>query len=327
MKKITQKSIARKLALSESTVSRALANSPLIGQETRRAVLQEARRQGKVSRSNLVALLVPQGMISGYFARVLSLLLDELHFMDYRPVVLCGWELELLDELDFCGAISVYSDNGLEKNWGRYRNIPLVCINTAPNHLERIFSVSSNDGQAMQLLLEHLIRQGHRRIGRIGLGCEPGKEMTFNRQARENHFCRIMDGYDLDTSLSGEVSGGSGSVLKQLQSRGATAVILLDEGLDMEVLHTLHLSGIKVPEDLSVAGWSYPDTGACLLPELTAVEQDFPQLVRRSCDMLHRLLAGENVSKDVLVDYRFIKRFSTAARPQSAFPSGENGIF
>lgn len=309
----TLKLIAAETGYSIATVSRALSGSPKIASEAKRTILAAARRCGYRTESRNVALIVPHNSFSGYFGVLLEHLFAELSPQGFCPVVLTAGELEVLEELRFCGAISVMAQDGLEKYWGKRHIMPLVCINTSPRHLDGIFTVGSNDAQAMRLAVEHLIGLGHRRIGRLGGPYSFGNPNNWNSFARDRNFRRLMAEHGLDPELWAIGSDTPAEPLKELLGRGITALIILNEGMELEALRALRLLGCRVPEDLSVVSWSIPGTGAALVPPLTSLEQDFELLVRHVCTLFHRLIAGEAINDDVLVDYHFRIRRSTAA--------------
>ena len=312
--KVTLQSIAAETGVSAATVSRALANSDKISPETRRRILLAARRAGYRSDSRAVALIVPDFSFSGYFGTLLAHFHQELVPAGFRPVVLSSHCLELIEEQEFCGAISIFSLSGLESYWGRRHIMPLVCINTAPRHLDGIFTVGSNDAQGMRLALEHLLRLGHRKIGRLGGTHSFDNPQNWNSFARDRTFREIMAAHKLEADLIADAgpAGGCAEALRPLLKRGITALIILNEDTEIDTLHALRLMDCRVPEDLSVVAWSQPGVGSKLHPALTTLEQDFPMLARRGCDIFRKLLNGESVSGDVLVDYHFTARASTA---------------
>ena len=100
---------------------------------------------------------------------------DQLRIEHIRPVLTsCNSQfrikeipqdsLDLLEEQNFCGALSVVGSSGRERLWGRSIRYRWSCINTKPWHFERIYSVVSNDEQGINLLVRHLVELGHKRI-------------------------------------------------------------------------------------------------------------------------------------------------------------------
>lgn len=310
----TLKEIAERTGFSIATVSRALAGSPLISGRTRREVLACARETGYRNEAcREVAVIMPDVIYGAYFGPLLHLLQEELRRNGFVPLVFSTLELPVLEKMQFCGAISLLAHNGLEAYWGARHTIPLVCINTRPRHLDGIFTVGSNDEQGMRLAVGHLIQLGHRRIGRLGGGYSFGDRTNWNSYARDLAFRDLMAEHGLSAELRVAVEAQSvPEAVRQLLDMGVTAVILLNEGMELEVMHALRLLKIRVPEALSVVGWSSGEVAPYLEPSLTNLEQNYVELVRRGCEIFQKLLNGEPVAGDVLVDYRFRVRSSTA---------------
>ncbi|TCO49954.1 DNA-binding LacI/PurR family transcriptional regulator [Kribbella antiqua] len=74
--------------------------------------------------------------------------------------------------------------------------------------------------------------------------------------------------------------------------RDVTAVLCGSDDIAAGVLRALLDCGVRVPEDISVAGFDDQPYVEMLRPALTTVRQDFHDLGARSFDALARLLAG-----------------------------------
>ena len=172
------------------------------------------------------------------------------------PVVISAEHLEVLEQQEFCGAISLMAQSGLEAYWGRRHAMPLVCINTSPRHLDGIYTVGSNDEQGMRLALDHLLKLGHRRIGRLGGINSFGDPNNWNSYARDRTFRAVMAQHGLPEELYAAPGDDDfADAVKSLLDRGITALIILNEGMELVTLHTLRLLGKRVPEDISLAAF------------------------------------------------------------------------
>lgn len=311
MKRPTLQRIAVATGFSIATVSRALGGSGKISVEAKRLILKTAREMGYHIECRNVAVIVPDFSFSGYYGVLIEHLYEELVKSGFTPIVFSLKNLPILEETAFCGAISVMALNGLEHYWGKSHAMPLVCINTSPRHLDGIFTVGSHDYQGMQLAVEHLIRLGHRRIGRLGLPNSFGDSEIWNNINRDRAFRSLMADHNLPNDLCAVWQGVES--LKELLRQNITAMIILNEGVELPALQGLRLLDIAVPEDLSVVCWSMRSIAPYLTPSVTAVHQDFDRLVRCGVELFRRLLAGETVCDDILVDYQLVVRASTSA--------------
>ena len=161
--------IARLTGYSAATVSRALNGSSWVAEATRLKILEAARKIGYLpDRKKTIALILPSTHLSFYGSSMIQPLASLIHFAGHHIETIAVRDLDLIEEHNPDAAISIVVENGLERHWGQKYAIPLLCINTNPNHLEQIYSITSNDEQGMALLLDHLISLGHTRIGLIG---------------------------------------------------------------------------------------------------------------------------------------------------------------
>lgn len=160
--------IVRETGYSTATVSRALNGSSWVAERTRLKILEAARKTGYLRSERTVTLVVPNISTGYYYKYMVSELENMLRFAGFRMELIPVRDLEMIEEHRPSAVISIVAEDGLERYWGKKYEIPLVCINTAPRHLEGIFSVHSNEEQGMNTLLKHLLSLGHRRIGLWG---------------------------------------------------------------------------------------------------------------------------------------------------------------
>ncbi len=75
--------------------------------------------------------------------------------------------------------------------------------------------------------------------------------------------------------------------------------------------------GKQVSGDVSLAGWIDPAIDAFCDPPITGVMQNSNYLAKHAVIMLNRLIHKEQVTEDIVVDYNFFPRSSTAPPPQN----------
>ena len=310
----TMREIARKTGYSVATVSRALSGSSKVAPGAKRAILVCARESGYRAESRRVAVIVPGSYFGAYYGDVLGCLASELKRYGYSFEILEAANLDVLEECPFCGAISAMAQNGLERYWGERHIMPLVCINTQPRHLDGIYTVGSNDEQGVKLVVDHLLERGHRRIGRFGGMGSFTDPTNWNSTHRERAFRRLLAEHGLETELFAYCGGATPTVIeavKSLLDRGTTAIVTVNEGVELATHHALRVLSVRVPEDVALVSWTQPNPAALVTPSITGLEQDFPRLVEKGCETFRKLLAGEP-AEDILVDYRLEVRESSA---------------
>lgn len=307
--------IVRETGYSTATVSRALNGSSWVAERTRLKILEAARKTGYLRSERTVTLVVPNISISYYYKCMVDELEAMLRFAGFRMELIPVRDLEMIKEHRPSAVISIVAEDGLERYWGKKYEIPLVCINTAPRHLEGIFSVHSNEEQGMNTLLKHLLSLGHRRIGLWGYeGIGNPSIDVYSSRMRVEAFQQFLKHSGLPHDLIVEHSWDVGEwpeTISRLLKKNVSAIVTMHESEAMKVLYCLRLAGKRVPEDVSVCGW-LSETDLYCDPSITGIMQNYNYLAKQALVMLNRLLYKEPVTGDVVVDYNFFLRRSTA---------------
>lgn len=94
--------------------------------------------------------------------------------------------------------------------------------------------------------------------------------------------------------------------------RRATAVFAVSDAYAIDLMGFLSEQGIRVPEDISVAG--FDDTPVCemLRPALTTVRQDGALRAKLAVEKLRKLREGRPVETEILLPVSLVVRNSTA---------------
>lgn len=94
--------------------------------------------------------------------------------------------------------------------------------------------------------------------------------------------------------------------------RRATAVFAVSDAYAIDLMGFLSEQGIRVPEDISVAG--FDDTPVCemLRPALTTVRQDGAPRARLAVEKLRELKEGRPVETEIMLPVSLVVRNSTA---------------
>jgi LacI family transcriptional regulator len=164
---------------------------------------------------------------------------------------------------------------------------PLVRISPG-DLLEPEFAVSTNDRAICAEMTEYLAFLGHTRIAFI----------TGNRdhKALVNRFLGYQDGlqncglsFDPELVREGDNSFGSGEQCARelLQSKSPpTAIFACNDDMATGVLRITHKMGIKVPEELSVAGFDDIPLAEQIYPALTTIRQPVRSMAEKAVEIL-----------------------------------------
>ena len=170
--------------------------------------------------------------------------------------------------------------------------------------------VFSDDIQGGYDMTRHLIRMGHRRIGFVGNTRLPWFSRCFAG------YCRAMDEAGLppqQSSISSEDDGEIGYLGTKSLLSGSERITAIFAGNDPTahgVYKALRDSGLRIPDDISVAGCN--DTvGSWLYPGLTTIREFPEQLGTNLAEVLLNRIANPRLDPQrVTIPTELVKRES-----------------
>jgi len=160
-------------------------------------------------------------------------------------------------------------------------------------------TVNNDDRLGAKLAIDHLVAQGHSHIAYLDL--EPLKDAPFNpARFRRQGYQSAMRAHGLgENELITVIGPDSGSergraAARQLltSKRRPTAVFGWTDESALTVMSAAHELGLRIPEDLALAG--YDNSRLCALAQisLTSIDQDAQLLGRASARMLIERIEG-----------------------------------
>ncbi|WP_440104314.1 LacI family DNA-binding transcriptional regulator [Streptosporangium sp. H16] len=314
--------VAKKVGMSEATVSRVLNGKPGVSEATREAVLTaldvlgyERPTQLRGDRARLVGLVLPelQNPIFPAFAEVVGGALAQQGFTS----VLCTRTLGGVSEAEyvdlllqqqvsgvvFAGGLFAQADASHEHyELLRERRLPTVLVNAAVAHLA-FPQVSCDDVAAAEMALGHLRSLGHERIGMV-LG--PPDHVPSRRK---------LDAADLapefveHTMFS--LEGGHAAAARLIR-KGVTGVICASDVMALGAIRAARRAGLSVPDDVSVIGYDDSALMNCTDPPLTTLRQPIDAMGRAVVDLLAAQIDKALVPADeLLFEPELVVRAST----------------
>ncbi len=203
------------------------------------------------------------------------------------------------------------------------RGYPLVVVDPRTAVPPGMVSVSAAHFSGARAVTRHLIQLGHRRIGVV-----TGPQHWRTRDDRVGgHLAALAEAGVLgDPGLMrhGEPATrtgvSAGGELLDLRPR-PTAVVCFNDKVAVGVLEAAAARGLRVPADLSVAGFDDIDVSRATLPRLTTVRQPLQEMGRTAVTMLMRQLDGHtHEALSMELETRLVVRESTGPAPAGADP-------
>lgn len=170
------------------------------------------------------------------------------------------------------------------------RHIPLAMISPAEPDPEIASTFIDNRAAAAEMT-QHLIALGHRRIGFVE-GDPRYATSARRRQGFEDALAAAGIALDPQLIRPGHFDFASGSAAADSLldlAEPPTAIFASNDDMAAGVLATAHRRGIRVPTQLSVAGFDDTDLAAVVWPPLTTIHQPVRALGHAAADLLFQL--------------------------------------
>lgn len=330
--------IARRAGVSHSTVSRALAGSPLVNRDTKQRIQALAREMGytpsavaramSTGRTHTLGLVVTT--IADPFVAEVVRGIEETALDHGYNVILCNStgdperELAAVRTLREKWVDALIVTSSWVGNFGAHLselNAPVVLINNQQPG-EYTYSVRNDDLAGGRLAGDYLARLGHTRVAYVA-----GPERAIASQLRQEGCQRALEA--AGTSIpdawmfpgSGLPEAGERAVPKLLQvSPRPTALFCYNDMTAMGCLRAAKDAGLRVPHDLSILGYDDIAAAPYLDPPLTTVAQSKYGLGQRATEMALALIQGQPNVHDILLQPRLVIRSS--CHPLTALTQG-----
>jgi LacI family transcriptional regulator, gluconate utilization system Gnt-I transcriptional repressor len=310
--------VARAAGVSPMTVSRAFRNDAYIGKATREKILRVAEEMGYVfdsgasnlrsQRSGFVAVTVPT-INNPNFAETVDALSRELAEAGLQ--ILLGYdrydmieEETLIEQLLRRRPEAVVVTGGCHTARGRRllnaSGVPVVETWDSPESpIGHVVGFSNAAG--MELVVDHLAARGLRKIAFIG-----GDFSDDTRGAdRRRGFVTAMERHGLDPTrliaIGGpsSVENGARAMAQILESKAQIeAVIGVFDHAAFGALAECQRRGIRVPDDLAIAGFGATDLARVTVPTLTTVDPHCAEIGRRAGRLIVGLLKDPKQKTD-----------------------------
>ncbi|MCC0576146.1 MULTISPECIES: LacI family DNA-binding transcriptional regulator [Streptomyces] len=320
--------VAKKVGVSEATVSRVLNGKPGVSETTRQSVLTaldvlgyERPTQLRGERARLVGLVLPelQNPIFPAFAEVIG---GALAQQGLTPV-LCTQTKGGVSEADYVSLLLQQQVSGVVFAGGLFaqaeaphdhyrllaeRKIPVVLVNAAIAGLD-FPCVACDDAVAVEQAWRHLVSLGHERIGLV-LG--PADHVPSRRRLEAARLIAgdlLVDEFVERSIFSLE---GGQAAASRLLDRGVTGVVCASDPLALGAVRAVRRRGLRVPDDVSVVGYDDSAFMTCTEPPLTTVRQPIEAMGRAAVELLAAQIQGSAVPHaELLFEPELVVRAST----------------
>lgn len=321
--RVTIKELAKELKISTSTVSRALGDKWDVNPETRKAVLELAEKWNyhpnpmslslKQQQTMTIGVIVPE-FITNFFAEVIIGIQYTMESAGYNILISQSDEspereaknVKNLEDRFVDGLIISLTKDTINTDYIKNlidRNFPLVLFN-------RVSDIDApkvilDDYKWAFVAVEHLIKQGNKRIAYLA-----GPENLGVSKQREKGYLDALRKYDIPIDPQLIIRCGvmmekgvmGAHCILEMENR-PDAIFAINDPVAIGAMKTLQKNGVKIPEDISVVGFSESRMAMIVEPNLTSVEQPTFEMGKTAAELLIEQLKQK---KDEVIPNRCI---------------------
>jgi DNA-binding LacI/PurR family transcriptional regulator len=317
--------VAARAGVSRALVSLVMQDSPRVSETRRRLVLEAAAELGY--RPNRTAQNLARGrtdtigvmlndVTNPFFTGVAQGIANAAADHHLQVLINSGWSkpqgevaaIEALVDLQTDGLALCAPRLPIDVVTEVAARTPVIGVSVygSPPNLD---TVGNDERRGAQVVVEHLVELGHRRIAHVSA------EQAAGGPERCQAFVEAMAAAGLEPILvEGDFNYDAGlaaaDALVELADR-PTAVLAANDLVAVGVITRLTALGVRVPEELSVVGYDDTLLASVGTMPLTTVHQPRGELGRRGLDLLRSRIAGRTETIHELVEPRLVVRRST----------------
>lgn len=317
---VSMKDIAKQCHVSVASVSKALNGYSDIGEETRNLIITTAHEMGYLPNSSARALKTKKsynlgvlfvdaamnGLTHEYFNHVLESFKYRAEEKGYDITFIAGntagQKMSFYERCRYRGVDGVlvacfkYYEEDIQDLIRS--ELPVVTID---HTFEGKIAVVSNNVQGMEELVSYIFSMGHRRIAYIH-----GEDSSVTR-SRVNTFYRTLqregvevpDEYMLTVPYRDADSAAIATAQLLNLKNPPTCILYPDDFAALGGINEIRERGLRIPEDISIAGYDGITVARVLEPKLTTICQDTAAIGRIAAEKLVDLIENP---KTTLID-------------------------
>ncbi|CAI6041257.1 Catabolite control protein A [Paenibacillus sp. JJ-100] len=316
--------IAQMAGVAKSTVSRFL-NGGSVSEETRQKIERIIKEHNyvpntfaqslKAKKTSIIGTVVPR-LDSYATSQTLIGIDEELRGLHYQMLI-ANTSQDMQREIDAIYDFARQKVSGIillaaevtDAHLKAIEDIRIPVLLVGQQH-ELLNSLIHNDDQAGYLLGKYVVEQGHRDIVYLGVSERDQavgvhRKQGFKRAVDECSECNVKY-YETSFKMSEAVITAEAILDKSRPS----LIVAATDNIAMGVMKTAFFRKIRIPQELSVTGFGGYDITEMIHPTLTTVKYHYLQAGKLAAKHISRLVEGESVRQQTIVDVELIPRES-----------------
>lgn len=318
---ITILDVAKHAGVSRATASRAYTNPEKVKQLTLQRILDSAHtlnyspnaiaRAMKTNKTNNIGFILyskRKPIISNpFYSLILESIVETSSKKGYglfistdQDITLPTGEIMLQNKVDgviLASQIDLKTILTFRKN-----NVPVVLINNYID-LDGLTCIINDEYYGARQIVKHLVDQGHKKIAIIS-----GSYNPFICNKRYNAYIDVLKENELELNYNyvysidptfEDVFQSINNIL--IQKDRPTAIFCNSDTIAIYAMKVLIRAGVKIPDDIAVAGFDDSNYCTAIEPELTSVHVDIEKMGHEAVNILHKMICGEEVTEKIIV--------------------------
>ncbi|AGC67401.1 HTH-type transcriptional repressor PurR [Thermoclostridium stercorarium subsp. stercorarium DSM 8532] len=325
--------IARLAGVSRSTVSRVINNYKNVPEETRRKVMQVIERYqfrpnnsarvlaGK--KTDTIGLFIVsiaekdninRVYRNNYFSPFVDAVIDNANANGIYVLVNSIYSLQDYEKIKRAfleRRIDAGIVVGTEKEIDVIAQVasmgyPFSIIDYSPEEIVRkikkgkVAVINSTDDEGTRKMLEYLIGLGHKEIGILS-----GRMNTYSGRIRYDTYLKVLAEHGIETRKEWVLKGefikkeAANEVMKMINhGKLPTALFCCNDDMALSAIEVFRNEKIRIPEDISVAGFDDIMPASLVKPALTTVRVPLYSMARKAVEEVLKMLGetSDNIS-------------------------------
>lgn len=330
--KVSLKDIADRLGVSKYAISLALNDKPGVGEELRKQIIKLAHdmnyhgsKKKSIQESKNILVLIPEYIRNDafFYYPVYWALEMEIKQHGYNAILTSvSTEMQekllfpnLYFDMEFSGIITIgiFNKEYIIKLLGS--GLHVVSVDQYYDEIPMDVVVTANEEGAYEIV-NYLIANGHKDIGYIG-----SIQMTASLYERWSGYCKAMLYNGLKVNEEHCILSSSplnvlladpdelGKIIDDMKSF-PTAWFCGGDRIAINLINVLSRKNIKVPDDISVAGFDDLEASKMIIPSLTTVRVNRELMAKEAVDFLVRRIKNSDEKQKLSIYGKLVIRES-----------------
>lgn len=333
--RVTIKQVADKLGVSMMTVSRALNNRPNVDEETKKRVMETARKMGYIQnhiakslvqkRTFTVGIVVPE-ITHSFFPDAIKGMEEVINSAGYQIIFTHTAEdsnrevaaIETLASKRVDGILISMAES--VRDFSIYKQIinmklPMVFFDRCAYNIGAS-CVGINDDESSFKITDYLIKKGYKKIAHLAgpTTISIGRErLNGYKKALSDSKIKFREEY---VKIAGLHETEGYEAMKEILSLPKTklpeAVVCVNDPCAFGAMNAIKEAGLKIPDDIAVVGFTDDIRADLVRPSLTTIKQPAYEIGRRAAKkLISHIEDNSEPIEDIYLATEIVERNST----------------